>query len=255
MEGRFRKGWMVVVAAGLLITGCGGGVTGGGGPVLPGPKEAPEIFETYHADRNSTMAGGWVAGMDMSGVAFDQVKTATLITRRHVVMAKHFSRGAAEAVIFHDRGGRRLERKLIGFAPAAGDVMVGLLDEPVPAGYRSYALPAIGGDAAALIGRPVIVSDQKRRLFIHEIERVGGGGIGFRPDMNEKHGWAKNLVVGDSGNPSFVIAGGELVLVETHTTGGSGAGPYYGDAVVQASVKAAVAKLDPAYSIRTVVVR
>ncbi|MDE0836067.1 MAG: hypothetical protein OSA84_06920 [Akkermansiaceae bacterium] len=225
---------------------------GSGPPALPPAKSDPAIFGSYKSHGNSRLADGWTRSMDMSGVSFNDVRTATLITPRHVVMAKHYSRNAADPVIFHDRGGKRIERKLIGFSAAAGDVMVGLLDEPVPGNYHSYALPATGSDVAGLIGKPVIVSDQKRSLFVHLIARIGGGIIVFRHDGREAHGWGKNLIVGDSGNPSFVIVGKELVLVETHTAGGPGSGPYYGDPAVQASVRAAVAKLDPVYSIRTV---
>jgi hypothetical protein len=101
----------------------------------------------------------------------------------------------------------------------------------------------------------VIVSDQNRNLFVHLIAGIGSGTIAFKHDKTESHGWSKNLVVGDSGNPSFLIVGNELVLVETHSTGGPGAGPFYGDPAVQQSVRRAVEKLDSSYRIRTVAIR
>ena len=198
------------------------------------------------------MAEGWTRGMDMSGVSFDDTRTATLITPRHIVMAKHYSRPAGSPVVFHDRGGKRIVRKIINLLPAEGDVMIGLLDEPVPANHTSYPLPDPGSDTARLVGKPVIVSDQRRALFVHLIGFVGSGIIAFKYDESESHGWGKNLIVGDSGNPSFLIVGQQLVLVETHTSGGPGAGPYYGDPGVQASVRAAVEKLDLSFRIRTV---
>ena len=234
----------------LALASCAGSMAGTT-PALPPRKAPPQIFDSYHPDRDANMAEGWTRGMDMSGVSFNDNRTATLITPRHVVMAKHYSRTAGAAVVFHDRNGNRIERKLIGFAPAAGDVMVGLLDESVPSNYTSYPLPSTATNTSALIGSPVIVSDQKRSLFIHRIARIDQGIIVFKQDESDTHGWGKNLVVGDSGNPSFVISGNQLALVETHTTGGAGAGPYYGDPTVQASVRAAVKKLDSSYQIRT----
>lgn len=201
------------------------------------------------------MADGWTRGMDMSGVSFNDTRTATLITSRHVVMAKHYARPVFAPVVFHDRSGKHIERKVIGFAAADGDVMVGLLNEPVPPSYKAYALPAVGTNVSLLIDKPVIVSDQKRNLFVHLIAGFGSGTISFKHDETESHGWSKNLVVGDSGNPSFFIAGNELILVETHTTGGPGVGPYYGDPAVQQSVKRAVEKLDPTHRIRTIAIR
>lgn len=221
-------------------------------PTLPPPSAPPAIFQSYDAERNASMAAGWTRSMDMSGVSFNDARTATLITPRHVVMAKHYARPAAAPVVFHDRSGKRIQRKIIGFAPGKGDVMVGLLDEPLPSNYHNYALPATDSN---LIGKPVIVSDQQRNLFIHLIAAINNGIIAFKHDENKRHGWSKNLVGGDSGNPSFVISGNELVLVETHTTGGPGAGPYYGDPAIQQSVREAVQKLDPTYRIRTVNVR
>jgi len=245
----------VTLALAIGLASCGGSGGYGGSPALPPPKAPPAIFKSYHADRNATMADGGTRGIDMSGVSFYDTRTATLITPRHVVMARHFARPAAAPVVFHDRSGKRIQRKLIGFSAGAGDVMVGLLDEPVPSNYRPYPLPAVGSDTAALAGRPVIVTDHNRNLFVHLIAAFGNGTIAFRHDTSERHGWSKNLVVGDSGNPSFVIVGNDLVLVETHTTGGPGAGPYYGDPNVQRSVRQAVRKLDPAHRIRTVTIR
>lgn len=242
------------MALAVCVASCGGSLGPVGPPVLPPPSAPPAIFSSYHADRNASMAAGWTRGMDMSGVSFDDTHTATLITPRHVLMAKHYARPAAAPVVFHDRSGKHIQRKLIGFAAASGDVMVGLLDEPVPANYRPYPLPSVI-DNYALLDEPVIVSDQNRNLFVHLIAGIGNGTIAFKHDKSESHGWSKNLVVGDSGNPSFMIVGDELVLVETHTTGGPGAGPFYGDPAVQQSVRQAVQKLDPTYRIRTVVIR
>jgi hypothetical protein len=239
----------------VCIASCGRSGDSAGPPILPPPNAPPGIFKTYHADRDASMAEGWTRGMDMSGVSFNDTRTATLITPRHVVMAKHYARPAAAPVVFHDRNGKRIQCKLIGFEAGAGDVMVGLLDEPVPANYRPYSLPGVGADASALLDRPVIVSDQNRNLFVHRIAGFRNGIVAFKHERKNRHGWSKNLVVGDSGNPSFLIVGNELVLLETHTTGGPGAGPYYGDAAVQQSVRRAVQKLDASHRIRTVALR
>jgi hypothetical protein len=221
-------------------------------PVLPKQGGDPDIFRLYSQVGDSKMAAGWPSGMDMSGVSFDDRKTATLVSRRHVVMARHFQRAVGAKVIFHDRQGKYLERKMIKVGNVHGDVAVGLLDQPVPAGYRVYPLPAPTTDPASLVGRPVVVTDQHRRLFFHKVGRAGFGGISFVHDVEDQHGWGKKLVSGDSGNPSFLIVGRELVLVETHSTGGAGAGPYYGDAMVQEKLRAVMATMDPASMFRTI---
>lgn len=221
-------------------------------PKLPPAEAPPQVFDRYRAEWDSNMADGWTCGMDISGVSLDKSRTATLITPRHVVMAKHFARRIGDPVIFHDRQGKRLKRKLVQMTMGTGDVMVGLLDEPVPANHTHYPLPAAGVDLASLLGQPVIVSDQTRCLFVHQIAAIKDGRIAFQHDKSKTHGWGKKLVVGDSGNPSFLIVGRELVLIETHSTGGAGTGPFYGDPAVQAGVRAAVVQLDGSYRIRTV---
>ncbi|MFK7849482.1 MAG: hypothetical protein AB8D78_00765 [Akkermansiaceae bacterium] len=215
-------------------------------------KAPPQIFDSYRAGRSANMADGWTRGMDMSGVSFNDDRTATLVTPRHVVMAKHFARPALSSVVFHDRNGKRLSRKIIALEPGTGDVMVGLLDEAVPSNYTAYPLPVPGSNHSSLVNQRVIVTDQKRCLFVHQVAAVGAGRIAFKQDMSDQYGWGKNLVVGDSGNPAFLIVGKQLVLVETHTTGGAGAGPYYGDPGVQAGVRAAIKKLGGGQRIRTV---
>jgi len=221
-------------------------------PVLPGPGGDPDIFRLYSRVGHSKIAAGWPSGMDMSGVSFDDRMNATLVSRRHVVMAAHFKRKVGAKVVFHDRQGKYLERRLVQVSKVHGDVAVGLLDEPVPGGYRVYPLPAATTDPAILVGRPVVVTDQHRRLFFHKVGRAGFGGISFEFDVEDKHGWGKKLVSGDSGNPSFLIVGRELVLVETHSTGGPGAGPYYGDAVLQENLKTVMAAMDPDFTFRTI---
>lgn len=227
-------------------------------PLAPGQpiavaKQTPNIFSQYSATGNSKLAESWTRRIDTSGVSFDHKKTVTLITPRHVVMAKHYQRPLTSKVIFHDRRGRHLERKLVRVQRAAHDVAVALLDSPVPAGYRPYALPRPKAThSASLPGKPVYLTDQNRRIFVHQIAGIQRGTVFFRHPPSQRAGYMKKLVSGDSGNPSFILHQGEPILIETHTTGGPGAGPYYGDPVIQQSIREIVKAMDPAYQIRTV---
>lgn len=234
--------WMVCSCAKPMMTD----------PVLPGQGGDPDIFRMYSRVGDSKMAPGWPSGMDMSGVSFNEKMTATLISRRHVVMAAHYIRKEGDKVIFHDRQGKYLERTLIKVAKVHADIAVGLLDRPMPPEYRSYPLPAASTDSSRLIGRPVVVTDQNRRIFFHKVRSVSSFAISFAHDVEDKHGWGKKLIAGDSGNPSFLIVGRKLVLLETHSSGGAGAGPYYGSAINQEKLRAAMALMDPNYTFRTV---
>ena len=138
------------------------------------------------------------------------------------------------------------------------DCAVGLLNDPVPKGYKVYPLlkpePALG---EKLKGEFVLVTDQNRRLFVHEVGQIskltnGYSHITLRYDASKKIGYGKVLVRGDSGNPSFVMVKGEPVLIETHHGGGAGAGPFYGDVDLHEKLKAAIQALGGSGSIRTV---
>lgn len=235
----------------LLLSCNQSGTPSGGAAVLPPPKASPKIFKSYSDTGDAKLAGGWVNGFDMSGVSFNQYQTCTLITPRHVIMAKHYPRALHARVVFHDRSGKICERFLVKRRNCIGDTAVGLLNQPVPEGYTAYPLPSPRTDTDRLQGLPIAVTDRDRNIFFHQVRRVTSGRLLMMFDTQERHGWAKKLISGDSGNPSFLISGGRLILTETHQTGGPGAGPYLGDPELQASIKQAVRQLDPSYRIST----
>ena len=244
---------IAVLTLSLVIVSCSSDTAApptGAIPTLPGFGGSPNIFKRYSVDGDSTMMGGWSQNFDMSGVSFNERMTLTLVTRRHVVMASHYRRKPGSKVVFHNRSGKRVERILVSLTGVAGDVAVGLLDSEVPQDLKVYPLPAPREDFRHLIGQTAVVTDQNRRLFFHDVNRVSPTSIGFRHPKPAKHGWAKKLVKGDSGNPSFLISGGELVLIETHTFGGGGSGPLYGSPMIQEKLAAAIPKLAPGYQLR-----
>ncbi|MGB1131116.1 MAG: hypothetical protein ACPG4K_13780, partial [Haloferula sp.] len=218
------------------------------------------LFKNYSVSGPVSWNQAWPWKLDLSGVAWDRANTATAITPRHVVMASHFIRAEGEAVVFHDRKGRRHERtmeKVIHFKErdARGDVAIGLLDRPLPVSIRSYPLPKPRTDyGESLTGAVVLITEQKRQLFFHQITSVNQSSIRFGFDKRVAKERRKHLIVGDSGHPSFLLSKGELVLIETHTTGGGGAGPFLGSSQNVAKVQELVEELDPAFTVRTVAI-
>lgn len=194
---------------------------------------------------------GWARNFDMSGISFDQRQTATLVTRRHVVMAKHYQRRPGSKVIFHSRTGKRLERILTQVRPVFGDIAVGLLNLDVPSDYKVYPLPVPKEDFSHLVGRTAAITDQNRRIFFHKVAIVNTFYMSFRHEEPKRYGWGKRLIGGDSGNPSFLIASGDLVLVETHSSGGGGAGPFYGSPKIHGIIQSAIDELASGYKLKT----
>lgn len=219
---------------------------------------SPELFNNYRSDGLVIWNQGWTWNFDLSGVAWDQSNTATVITPRHVVMAAHYVRGAGHPIIFHDRSGRPHARKIQQVVKLAErglkcDIAVGLLDEPLPDSIRRYPLPLAREDAGlALRGATVLVTEQKRCLYFHRIANVDTNCLGMCFDEAFPVERRKSLVKGDSGHPSFILSKGELVLVETHTGGAAGLGPYYGSSAIQNKLREVLRELDAEFTFRVI---
>lgn len=208
---------------------------------LPEKAEKGRLFEYYQPKAQSKWRNNWAGKLDLTGVSWNDTRAATLISPSHIVMAAHYMRPADVAVMFHDKKGTPYERYITGFKVlSTGDIAVGRLNLPLPPEVKFYRL----ADASeASVGTPVVISDQTSTLSVHRIEAISGGVVrfGYIPGLNPIY--QRNLVVGDSGHPSFIVKNGSLVLLETHTTGGPGTGPFYGDPAVQASIHAAMTEL------------
>ena len=236
-----------VIGLALVLASCAGGAGGSrpssppvaAGGIRPAASNgllalAPSLgggrhaaFAQYDPKAKSTWAGGSVSSIDLSGVAFDQKQTATLIAPRHVLMAKHYQRKVGDRMVFHDRSGRPHTALLVAAKNGPNDIAVGQLDQPVP--VRPYRVLSPRADYGTLLkGVPVVTTNHKRHVFCHEITQVSASGwVSFGP--GKVPGVAGNLVVGDSGNPSFLLVNGEPILIETHTSGGFGGGPFISD--------------------------
>ncbi len=208
---------------------------------LPQSAEKGTLFKYYQPKSESAWKGNWTRELDLTGVSWNDPRTATLIAPSFVVMAAHFTRPSNVPVMFHSKIGKPYERYLTAVKGIPGtDIAVGKLNLPLPPEVRPYRLASA---ADARIGTPVIVSDQTSTLSVHRIEAIHGSSIrlSYIPGLNPVY--QRKLIVGDSGNPSFIVKNGELLLLETHTTGGPGAGPFYGTPEVQAAIRATMAEL------------
>lgn len=216
------------------------------------------LFLSYNAGGASRWNPGWPARLDMTGVAWDSLRASTAVTPRHVVMAAHYARKLGDTLVFHDRTGQPHRRTLVKTqslksTPGRPDITVGLLDRPLPGTIKIYPLLKPAPDYAdRLAGGPVLITNQERRLFVHEISYVSDTSLRFarNPDFHED--MRTSLIKGDSGHPAFLLVDGEPVLVETHSMGGDGAGPFYSAPGPFKALEQAIKRLDPRYRVRVV---
>lgn len=220
------------------------------------------LFASYRKKGVSQWSQNWTRRIDFSGVSWSQRQAGTAITPRHIVLAAHYQIGPGKVITFHERSGAvhsRVVEKAIAFRgqkvpiEKRSDIAVALLDKPLPPTIKTYRLlPPREDYGQTLEGCPVLVTEQNRRVFIHRISRSSGKFLSFRKHSEFPEELYKSLIKGDSGHPSFLLVGGEPVLVETHTGGGGGSGPFYSSPAYFEALKEAVAELDPTYQIQTV---
>ncbi len=240
----------LVLGASLVVSACGPSrgptfisptAATTGLSFLPENAEKGSLFRYYQPQAASAWKNNWTAAFDLTGVSWNDTTTATLVAPQFVVMAAHYPRSPHVPAIFHDKQGKPYERFVVAVRNVPGtDVAVGKLNLPLPAEIKRYRF-AHATDATP--GRPVIITDQTKTLSIHRIGAVNGGVISFVPVPGLSPVYGRNLIKGDSGNPTFLVQNGDLILLETHSTGGPGAGPFYGSSQVQAGIREAMAAL------------
>jgi hypothetical protein len=207
--------------------------------LLPSRPEKGQLFVYYEVKEPSKWKRNWTHALDMTGVSWNDSRTATLIDDQYVVMAAHYTRPSDVPVMFHDRSGKPVERYIVqvrSLAPMA-DVAVGKLNLPVPSNIKRYRFaPA----SEVKPGRAVLVTDQTKTVSVHQINSYSGRMVSFAYHPKLDAIYRRNLVTGDSGNPTFIISGNDVKLLETHLYGGPGTGPCFANGEIQTAVRAAI---------------
>jgi hypothetical protein len=227
------------------------GITLLAGCLLPGvgqPGWAIQI-RGYSPERHDRFTGypaapvwndaAWFDSRGFTGVGWAPADTPyqrqfALISPRHLVCATHFSPKPGVVIRFLNRSGTTVERTVAGLVPIqndlqeATDLTVVTLSSPLlpadqvahfpylnlaaEADYLDTALVVFGWHVRAGRGRlagfdDVVAKDlNKTRVMRFDYWKAAGD-----PDDSD-------LEIGDSGSPSFAVAGGRPALVGIHTT-------------------------------------
>ena len=158
-------------------------------------------------------------------------KAGTLISRRHMVFANHFPAEVNKSVWFVGTDGNVYSNTIVNVKTITGtDIQIALLatdtDEHVnpaiilPKGFVGYMNTGKG--------LPVLAFDYDEQGIVYEIkadlpitdsqqgERTVSTGI---PVSNHRILYHENVVVGDSGNPCFLLFGTNAVFLGAAHTG------------------------------------
>lgn len=161
---------------------------------------------------------------------------ATLITKKHFIHAKHFKTAilpnGGTPIIFVDENNNAIKRNLIQYADDFTDITIGLLDSEVPSNIKiAKVLPPdyLTYIEADNLNKYSLGHNQFGQVFVNKttlgfggyIVNNGSGGTVNIPNIfvynlsstDPYYSFTKTVIVGDSGQPSFVIIDNDLVLL------------------------------------------
>ncbi len=179
-----------------------------------------------------------------SGASWN-TRGGTLITRKHVLFAKHYKTSilpnGGTPLIFVDENNNAIRRNIIQYGDDISDITIALLDSEVPSNikiakvlpknYQDYMVLGwpTGGDLDyGLLGILGVGLDQEEKAHVKTSTTVDYNSLyhiiafdnfsGPQGSINPYPQWTEDIVVGDSGNPVFYIIDNELVVLTTWWT-------------------------------------
>ena len=184
-------------------------------------------------------------------------RAGTLISKRHVVFAKHFSLWKGVRILFVDREGEVCPCNVEKTKDIAGtDITVALLNaEVTPSIHPAKILPddfnKYIGDGRGL---PIVTLTRKERAVLAEANRIPTNGAPAavrvrKPRSVARERLREEIVGGDSGNPAFLLVGNDLILLYCLHHGGVGSGPWLH--MHRREVQKAMDELCPGYKLET----
>ena len=183
------------------------------------------------------------------------LRAGTLISKRHILLAQHFPLWKDVRILFVDNEGNVCPCYVEATKGIAkSDAMVGLLNaEVTPNIHPAKILP---DDFARYVGSgeglPVVTFNRKEEALVTELNGLPTNGAPARvwnrkPRLGRRAEFRTDVIVGDSGNPAFLVVGREPILLYCLHTGGAGAGPWVH--LRRREIQAAMDELCPGYKL------
>ena len=163
-----------------------------------------------------------------------RLRGATAITKRHIIMAKHYKLETSDVVYFVDPDGTWVSRIILAIADhASKDITVGILNEELPdnISFSKVAPSNINEffkrdylDFITEYYEPIVAGfDFEKKLTLMLLttansltlkETVYSSSPSSLPEPYDN--LAEAIIGGDSGNPLFIIIGGEAILLTSY---------------------------------------
>ncbi|MDA3923804.1 MAG: hypothetical protein PF904_03790 [Kiritimatiellae bacterium] len=170
------------------------------------------------------------------------LRAGTLISPRHVLFAAHYDQIQVNRMLrFVDNNNNVIERRLISkkrhvdfnTSTTYPDLTVGLLDSDVPTNQISFAkvLPDNYADYIYNGERlPVIRLDQEEKALVGDLRTITRASGSLKTvcywmlENQDRKNFYESVILGDSGNPAFLIMQNQPVLLTVWSFGLGGSG-------------------------------
>lgn len=181
------------------------------------------------------------------------LRAGTLISKRHIIFAKHFPLWKGCRVLFVDGAGDVCPCRVKATkALEKCDIMIGSLDyEVTPSIHPAKILP---DDYAKYIGDgrglPIVTFTQHEKALLSECHGITTNTVMNGQSTNVL--WKTlggTIVGGDSGNPAFLLIGNQPILLYCLFSGGVGHGPSVFHH--RKAIQKAMDELCPGYKLET----
>lgn len=175
----------------------------------------------------------WLKGVDFSCVSpwndsFGRVRAGTAISRRHIVFANHFPLTKDVRISFVGEDGEVCPCSVDAVKQIGKtDIAIGLLNAELTPNIKPAKLlpPDFARDIGDGVGLPVVTFNQQEKVFLTELTRLDGYVHSAVSTNAVRAAFRERIIVGDSGDPVFLLLGDEPVLLCCLQSGGCGAGP------------------------------
>ncbi len=181
----------------------------------------------------------WAKDIDFSCASpwndrFGKERAGTLISRRHIIFAKHWPLTPGTTVTFTDRFGMAWPYKVEKTKGIANsDIMIGLLAAEVDESIGVAKILPLGYEAHIGNGErfPVATFNKFEELLLTELSALASPTSAVKSASSRlcrderRKAFRKPVISGDSGDPAFLLVGEKPILLYCLHTGGCGAGP------------------------------
>lgn len=216
------------------------------------PSVSKSIFSTQNHNTPSYIRNTncWANNLDLTSISpWNSTeggnRAGVLISPRHIIFAAHYQINNGSTIRFIDNNNNIVTRTMVNklthpeYRPYYPDITIGLLDSDVPStisfvkilpqNWSNY-LPSL----SSIYRVPCLVLDQEEKALVGELHVLGTAASFLTPINSSRLSFFESIVLGDSGNPAFLIIDDELVIITVWTYGGAGAGTsilYHKDAI------------------------